>query len=164
MTILKSSIELELPCALTDEEIQSRGRMLGETIWAIDETSAARTERMKNFKERLVGLNEQQRKLARIIRNRVEERMVRCFLQFHAPCEGMKRVVRMDTGEMVREEQMTGSEKQLNLFAAQGEFEKFMESQGVELVQPEPPKEEPLLNEDRPPDKLDWQFGDELAE
>jgi len=48
-------LELELPCMLTDEEVQSRGRMLGETIWSIDETNTARTEAMKKFKERLVG-------------------------------------------------------------------------------------------------------------
>jgi hypothetical protein len=121
--------ELELPCTLTDEEVQSRGRMPCETIWAIDETQAARTAAMKEFKERLVGLNETQRKLARVIRNRVENRMVRCLLQFHVPCEGTKRVLRMDTGEVVREEPMTDQEKQLNLFAAQQEFEKFMQNQ-----------------------------------
>lgn len=142
-------LELELPCMLTDEEVQSRGRMLGETIWSIDETNTARTEAMKKFKERLVGLNEQQRKLARIIRNRVEPRMVHCAVRFHMPCEGMKRIVRMDTGEVVREEQMTDSEKQLNLFAAQQEFERFMEGQGVDQAQAEPPTEE------LPPDEAD---------
>ncbi|MDR3799709.1 MAG: hypothetical protein P4K93_16265, partial [Terracidiphilus sp.] len=141
--IQEGRIEIELPCALTDEEIQSRGRMLGETIWAIDDTNAARTASMKEFKERLVGLNEQQRKLAIIIGNRVEKRMVRCAVQFHTPCEGMKRVVRLDTGEMVREEPMTDSEKQLNLFAAQQEFEHYMNAQGVNQVQTEPPAEEP---------------------
>lgn len=146
--IQEGRIELELPCSLTDEEIQSRGRMLGETIWTIDDTNAARTASMKEFKEKLVGLNEQQRKLARIISNRVETRMVRCAIQFHAPCEGMKRVVRMDTGEMVREEPMTDSEKQLNLFAARQEFEHFMKGQGLDQVRTEPPAEEQSPDED----------------
>lgn len=123
--------ELELPCALTDEEVYSRSRMLGETVSLIDDTQAARTAAMKEFKERLVGLNETQRKLARIIRDRVESRMVRCVVRFHSPGEGMKRTVRTDTGEMVREEAMTESEKQLNLFAGQRAFDEYMESQGV---------------------------------
>jgi hypothetical protein len=103
MAIKEGRIELELPCALTDEEVQSRSRMLGETVWEIDETNTARSAAMKEFKERLVGLNEQQRKLSRMIRNRVEARMVRCAVQFHTPAEGLKRVIRMDTGEMVSE-------------------------------------------------------------
>jgi len=35
MAIKEGRIELELPCALTDEEVQSRSRMLGETVWEI---------------------------------------------------------------------------------------------------------------------------------
>jgi len=158
MPTQEGRIELELPCTLTDEEVQSRGRMLGETIWAIDNTNAARTAAMKGFKERLVGLNEQQRKLAKIIGNRVETRMVRCVSLFHVPCEGMKRVVRMDTGEVVREEPMTDSEKQLNLFAAQMDFERFMEGQGLDQPQPETPEKEPPLEE------ADREVGDDPAE
>lgn len=149
MAIQQGRIELELPCALTDEEVQSRGRMLSETIWEIDDTEAARTSAMKKFKERLTGLNEQQRKLATAIRERVEKRMVQCAVLFHDPCEGIKRVVRLDTGEMVREEPMTDSEKQLNLFAAQAEFASFMQSQGVEEDRPEcgPAPEQPAPDE-----------------
>jgi hypothetical protein len=122
-------IERELMCGLTDEEVQSRGRMLGETVTAIDDTNSARTSAMKEFKERLVGLNEQQRKLARMIRDRSEWRMVVCLVQFHVPGEGMKRIVRMDTGEVVGEDKMTDGEKQMNLFAPQADFEEFMKRQ-----------------------------------
>jgi hypothetical protein len=104
---------------------------------------------MKEFKERLVGLNEQQRKLARVIRGRVELRMVQCAVLFHAPLEGVKRIVRMDTGEVVREEPMTDSEKQLNLFAAQSEFERFTKGHGVD--QPGAPDE--AKDEEETPDE-----------
>ena len=57
--------------------------------------------------------------------------MVSCTVQFHTPCEGIKRIVRTDTGEMVREERMMNSEKQLNLFAAQSDFDSYMKSQGL---------------------------------
>jgi hypothetical protein len=125
-------IELELPCELTDEELHSRARMISETIGQIDDVQAARTEQMKKFKEHLTGLVEMQRKLARIIKTGIEPRMVYCAVLFHTPCEGHKRIIRTDTGEPVREEPMTDQEKQLNLFAAQSDFAKFMEGQGID--------------------------------
>lgn len=144
MVLQQSRIELELPCALTDEEVQSCGRMLGETVSQIDDTQETRTATMKEFKERLVGLNETQRKLARIIRNRVENRMVMCVVQFHTPAEGIKRIVRGDTGEVVDERTMTDSEKQMNLFAAQKDFEEFVKGNGIgSTVDPLPDKELP---------------------
>lgn len=109
-------LEMELACELNDEELQSRGRMLSETIWHIDETEEARTNAMKEFKETLVGLHETQRKLAKVIVNRVEMRMVRVQECFHSPREGIKQLVRMDTGEVVRELEMTVAEKQLILW------------------------------------------------
>lgn len=114
--IQHSLIEKDLPCELTDAEVQSRGRMLSETIWAIDATNAARSETMKEFKDRLTGLNETQRKLAQAIQSRVEKRIVQCAQKFHVPVEGRKRVTRLDTGEVVLESAMTDAEKQLNLF------------------------------------------------
>ncbi len=98
---------------------------------------------MKSFKDRLDGLAEQQRDLAKVIGDRVEERMVACVVEYHAPCEGTKRVVRTDTGEVVREEPMTDAEKQLNLFAAQAEFAQFLESQGLTGAAPADPQSEP---------------------
>jgi hypothetical protein len=139
-------IELALYCTLTDEEVQSRGLMLGETISAIDDTNGARTAAMKEFKDRLTGFVELQRKLARIIRERSEERMVTCWVIYHAPAEGMKRIVRSDTGEVVREEEMTSSEKQLNLFASQQDFQQFMDCQGI----PEPPEDDAPHDESGP--------------
>ena len=57
--------------------------------------------------------------------------MVSCAVQFHTLCEGIERIVRIDTGKMVREEPMTNSEEQLNLFAAQSVFDAYMKSQGL---------------------------------
>lgn len=154
-TIQQGRTELELPCTLTDEEVQSRGRMPGETVVTIDDVQDARTAAMKEFKDRLVGLNEQQRKLARIIRDRVEPRMVQCLVQFHMPREGMKRIVRGDTGEIVRELEMTAAEKLLNLFASQKEFEDFLKAQGLSGARDaEPPAEK---QEDEKPQGDDGQ-------
>lgn len=132
-------IERELACVLTDEEVQSRARLLAETVTTMDEVQAERTGRMKEFKDRLTGLNEQQRKLSRVICDRSERRMVLCAVRFHLPVEGLKRVVRMDTGEVVGEEPMSESERQLHLFAAQQDFATYMESQGIAPVAPADP-------------------------
>jgi hypothetical protein len=139
MQMQAKRIELELPCELTDEELHSRARMISETIGEIDALQGSRTEAMRQFKERLTGLVEMQRKLARIITTGIESRMVYCVVMFHAPCEGLKRIIRTDTGEAVREEPMTDQERQLNLFAAPSDFAKFMEGQGIDP----PPATEP---------------------
>lgn len=109
-------IEKKLLCHLTDAEVMSRGRVMSETIAMIDQVQSARTQANKEFKEKITGLQEEQRKLAAAFVNRVEERLVECVVLFHRPSEGIKRIVRSDTGEVVSEEEMTDQEKQLNLF------------------------------------------------
>lgn len=156
-------VERELPCALTDEEVLSRGRMLGETISKIDELQEARTSAMKRYRDQIEGLVEQQRKLAVIIRDRVETRLVRCGTLFHSPAEGMKRIIRMDTGEVVGECAMTDAEKQLNMFAAQGEFEQWMAGQQIapaETKTQETPEDESASSEEKDDDAED-ETGDE---
>jgi len=110
---MTKKIEIELACSLSDDEVRSRGDYLVELIARMDET---------------------QRKVASAIRTRCEIRMVRCWVTYHEPCEGMKRVVRMDTGDVVSEEPMTDAEKQLNLFASIEDLEKLAGGE------PEPPK------------------------
>jgi hypothetical protein len=140
-------IELELFCTLTDEEIQSRGMMLVETVRLKDETNRAQKESAKAYRETLTGLDERQRDLSRIIRERAERRMVRCAVLFHAPTEGTKRIIRVDTGEIVREETMTQAELQLNIWDSQVEFEKYMKEQEVDSVTTE---EEPAGESAKP--------------
>ena len=69
-----------------------------------------------------------------------------CVVQFHTPCEGIKRVVRMDTGEVVREEGMTNAEKQLNLWDSQLEFRRFMDTNGVCDAPEEPAPDVPTVH------------------
>lgn len=87
---------------------------------------SARREAAKKYRDRLVGLDERQRKLGRVIRDRAESRMVQCVALYHTPVEATKRIVRLDTGEVVREEPMTQGECQLNMFASIGDLERLM--------------------------------------
>ena len=132
-------IELQLPCTLTEHELSSRSMMLVETITAVDETNAARSGAMKEYKDRLTALEERQRELARAIRTGIEDRMVACIAEYHTPVEATKRVIRLDTGEVVREEAMSAAECQLHMFDSKVEFEKYMKSQTPEPLFVDPP-------------------------
>jgi len=131
---MTKKIEIELACSLSDDEVRSRGDYLVELIARMDAVSEERSNVAKRYKDQLSGLAETQRKVASAIRTRCEIRMVRCWVTYHEPCEGMKRVVRMDTGDVVSEEPMTDAEKQLNLFASIEDLEKLAGGE------PEPPK------------------------
>lgn len=139
-------IELDLPCMLSEDEVQSRGMMLVETVAQKDDVAAAKRTVTKEFNDKLTALDERQRQLAVVIRSGIETRLVACELQFHTPAEASKRTVRLDTGEVVREEAMTPAECQTHMFAAYTEFENFMKAQGPEELPPDekaPEKERP---------------------
>lgn len=125
-------IELDLPCTLTDEELQSRSIMLAETVVQVDDVQEARSSSAKDFREKLVGLLERQRMLSGVLKTRIERRIVRCIVEFHTPAEATKRITRLDTGEVVREEAMTAAECQLNLWSSKVEFEAYMRKQAQE--------------------------------
>jgi outer membrane murein-binding lipoprotein Lpp len=46
------------------------------------------------------------------VSNGYEYRDIKCGVKFHAPADGMKQLVRMDTGEVVATEEMNDIEKQ----------------------------------------------------
>ena len=121
----------------------SRGLMLVETVTAKDETRAAQTESAKQFRELLTGLDQRQRDLSRVIRTRIEQRMIRCVVHFHTPAEATKRVIRIDTGEVVKEVAMSAEECQMHMFSSQVEFEAFMRAQEVGKAPPDEKKIEP---------------------
>lgn len=141
-------IELDLPCALNDNEIASRSMMLVETVARKDEVASAKRTVTKDFNDKLTALDERQRQLAHVIRTGIETRLVACELLFHTPAEASKRTIRLDTGEVVREEAMTAAECQTHMFAAYTEFENFMKSQAPESVA-DPDKNQP---KERPED------------
>jgi len=109
-------IELELLCELTDEEIQMRGHQLAAAFVERDKVDAAKREAARTFGKQLEGIDERMRRLSDAIAERREFRFVRCALIFHSPATGTKRIMRTDTGEIVREEAMTSAECQQFLF------------------------------------------------
>lgn len=114
---MSREIEMELPCDLDDQDVTERALSMSTTMTEIDEVDSAMRDASKAYKERLQFLRGRLRALGRAVKDRSERRIVRCAVNFHEPIVGMKQIVRLDTGELVKEEPMTDSEKQKNLFA-----------------------------------------------
>ncbi len=110
------AIELELSCELIEEEVQYKAQQLGAAVVEQDETASRKRDAMKTFNEELEEIAQRMRLLSRAIRTRSERRLVRCAVTFHTPVQGSKRTVRLDTGELCREEPMTMEECQEHLF------------------------------------------------
>jgi hypothetical protein len=106
-------IELELPCDLTEEEIQHRAQQLGATIAEYDDVESAKKDAMKEFGERLGELRGRMRRFSLVIRTKSEQRIVKCLVNFNDPTVGIKRIVRLDTGEIYAERPMTDEERHL---------------------------------------------------
>lgn len=109
-------IVLDLVCELGDDELRVRGTSMSAAMLRYDEVELAKKEPSKDFAEEMKALRGQMRSLSKAIRSKSEVRPVQCGLQFHKPQVGMKRIVRMDTGEIVRDEVMSLDERQNNLF------------------------------------------------
>lgn len=110
MGVIGKVIGLYLPCMLTEMELQSRSMMLAETVIQKDVVARDKKHAMKEFKDQLTGLDDRQRQLVDAMKTGIERRMVSCHVLFHVPQEGTKRIVRIDTGEMVKEKAMTAAE------------------------------------------------------
>ena len=109
----------DLVCALSPDEVNDRAQQLSSTIKQADEIEAEKKTSAKHYKDQLDALGGQIRKLSFVIRERAESRPVVCGVMYHSPSSGTKRIVRSDTGEIVRDEAMTHFEMQNNLFEDQ---------------------------------------------
>lgn len=103
----------------SEEEIKDRSKRLALAVQtkvrAQEEQKAAQAQ----FKERIEGADAKIGQLSRDINMGWEMRQLDCYVQFHTPVQGSKRIVRKDTGELVRDMPMQLSELQQNLFAAE---------------------------------------------
>jgi hypothetical protein len=109
-------IVLDLMCELNQQEVNDRAQQLSSTITRADEVEAEKKSSAKHYTEQLEALGGAIRRLSSVIRQRAESRPVTCAVLFHRPTTGTKRIVRGDTGEIVRDEAMTAYELQNNLF------------------------------------------------
>ena len=130
--------DFDLMVDLTVDEVAMYGRQLAGVAESYDEVEERKADVAKDFKEQLQNLRGEIRRLARLVRTKKEKRTVSCGIAFHTPAVGAKTIVRIDTGEIVREEPMTEVEMQERLFedppqAAKGEPAKAKPPKGPKV-------------------------------
>jgi hypothetical protein len=128
-------IERKLVCELSELELKMRSASLADTVRMITATNSARAAATKEFKERLDGLAERQLELADAIENGTEQRIVACVVNFHAPVEASKQIIRLDTGELVSEEPMSAEECQTKIWHEPAELDQAAPADVAELAE-----------------------------
>lgn len=118
-------LTLDLSCELTQDELNERAQKMSSAMLEYDTTEDKKKEAAKELAEQLSSLRDQMRLHSEAIRKKSEVRPVICYVRFHVPEMGMKRIVRKDTGEIVRDEVMSYDERQSNLFDDIKEIEKM---------------------------------------
>jgi hypothetical protein len=118
-------ITLMLRCGFTKEEIEARANEMCMAMMRYEEVEELKKEVARDFTEELKMLRATLRRLSKEIRERGSDRPVECEVLFHKPVAGMKQIIRLDTGELVREEQMSFQERQENLFDDVSELERL---------------------------------------
>jgi hypothetical protein len=109
-------VEEYLRYEFSREELQDRAKTLAMNVQRQTQTQEEQKAAQAQFKERLERLTSEVGKLSRDINNGWEMRNIICHVAFHSPVQGTKRIIREDTGELVREMAMARSEMQDNLF------------------------------------------------
>jgi hypothetical protein len=126
------NIDLDLVCELSTEEVNERPQQMSAAMTEYDQVESDKKDAVKEYTEQMKELRGRMRRLSRTITSKTESRIVKCCTYFHTPVVGTKRTVRLDTGELVREEPMTNAECQDNLFNEREEWEKIMGTQRPE--------------------------------
>jgi len=96
---------------LTEEELAERSQRMSEKKLKQTELEGKAKEIAKNFKTEIDGLDLEVGSLAKIIKNKAENRSLDCIRFYHTPTQGRTCVVRPDTGERLDERDMTDGEK-----------------------------------------------------
>lgn len=113
---MSKQIELKLLCDLDVDEVRLKTQEMAACLGEIDEVESRKSDANKAFRRELQSIDQRMRLLGHQIRTKTESRMVTCAVEFHQPQLGYKRTVRLDVGEIVREEPMTDEERDARLF------------------------------------------------
>lgn len=143
---MPKKITLSLRCEYSDEELAEKRDEMSNVVLGAHEVEARKADAAKAFKEQLEALYSRLDVLARQVKNRGESRAVDCAVTLNKPTIGIKQIVRLDTGEFVKDELMTDDERQENLFVEADEIQKMYEQPDSRDVLP--PKED---DQDTPP-------------
>lgn len=98
------------------EELQEKGQELSSSVLEFADVEAQKKTKVDEFKTILDGIEGRIHRFSKEIRAKGREVPTPCTVKFHTPRTAFKQIVRLDTGELVREEQMSPQECQENLF------------------------------------------------
>lgn len=104
----------KLPVRLTEPELRARGDELAEKVRDRRLLDEQRKDTARDYRERLEVMDEQIGELARAVRDRTEDREVNIREEPDFK-RGVMQIVRLDTGETVRERVLEEGERQGNL-------------------------------------------------
>jgi hypothetical protein len=136
-------VERNLRVEFSDEELANKRDELATVIIGAHTVEEEKAIANKGYKEALEALYSRRDVLAHQIKAKGEHRPVQCAVDLNTPSTGIKRVTRMDTGELVEEVPMTDDERQGNLI---DELERLASTAPTQApVEPEPP--EPVIPE-----------------
>lgn len=112
----EKKITLDLWHQFTPEELETKGQELAAANIKYGEVEMANKIETKKLADNLAAIDANCYTLSRQVRERGLNVPVDCLVTFHKPKVGRKTIIRLDTGEQVREEVMTPTECQEHLF------------------------------------------------
>lgn len=113
---MEKPITLTLWKDFTMEELQEKGQDLSTAVIEFSDIEVQKKNKSEEFKTKLDGIEGRIYRLSTEIRAKGRDIDTPCVVRYHVPRTAFKQIVRKDTGELVREEQMTPHECQENLF------------------------------------------------
>lgn len=135
-------IHLDLEVKLTAKELQQKGQEMASAVIQYDEYEAEKKAIANDLGGKMKELHATLSQLAKITRRKTQTRSVECEVQLHTPEEGTKRIVRLDTGEVIKEIAMTLAERQTEFKFAEDEVKELQKMFTLEETPP-PPQEPP---------------------
>ena len=105
-----------LPCVLTDDESNTKGKSLAMMHTKLEVLEQQKKSFNDEIKSKVASVEAEIAILSQQIGSGIEHRDVPCHWRFDSPQPGDKTLIREDTGEIVRVEEMTDDDKQAEMF------------------------------------------------
>ena len=147
-----------LPCTLTPEEIQTESIKLIGMLREKSHLEDAKKSSNSMYAERIKAIEEQIEEQMPIVQYGQVDRVVEVLVEYHTPEDGMKRLTRQDTQEVLEIVPMTDDELQ-NLFINAGEPVEDTVQETAPVEEPAEPEAAPAEEAAPAKDALDDIFG-----
>ncbi|MDD5699114.1 MAG: hypothetical protein PHH77_10905 [Victivallaceae bacterium] len=103
--------EEQLECVLTQDELVEMGRKLSKETQRRNSLEDEKKSVNSSLKASIDACNAEINRLGIIVSNGKEMREVECETRYNTPQNGIKSLIRMDTGEVIREQPMSSNER-----------------------------------------------------